>query len=276
MKMISGMLAKKLGMTQVFKEDGRRVPVTVLEAGPCQVQAVKAEGTDGYNAVQLGYDDTKENRIKKPQREYLKAKGLSPKRFVGEIRSEEATELKVGDTVTNNMFQKGDFVDLIATSKGKGFQGVVKRHGFAGGNASHGGGGMERRPGSIGQSSYPSRVFKGMKMPGHMGSDRITVQNVEVVEVNLEDNTVVVKGAVPGANGTYLIIRYAKKKPLAEREQPVEPEPEEEVVEVGAPAEEATQEAAPAQEAKPEEEKKEEAPEEKAAPQGEDKEGSKE
>ena len=227
--MISGMLAKKLGMTQVFKEDGVRVPVTVLEAGPCQVQAIKAEGTDGYNAVQLGYDDTKESRVKKPQREYLKAKGLTPKRFVKEIRSEEASEVKVGDNVTNSMFQKGDFVDITGVSKGKGFQGVVKRHGFSGGNASHGGHNMLRRPGSIGQSSYPSRVFKGMKMPGHMGVDQITVQNVEVIEVNVEDNTVVVKGAVPGSIGTYLVIKYAKKKPLAEREEPVEPEVEEEV-----------------------------------------------
>ena len=281
MKMISGMLAKKLGMTQVFREDGVRVPVTVLEAGPCQVQMVKAEGTDGYNAVQLGYDDTKEHRIKKPQREYLKAKGLSPKKFVKEIRSEEDPEVKVGDTVTNRMFQKGDFVDLIGISKGKGFQGVVKRHGFAGGAASHGDSSMERRPGSIGQSSYPSRVFKGMRGPGHMGTDQITVQNVEVVEVNLEDNTVVVKGAVPGANGTYLVIKYAKKKPLAEREQPIEPEPEEEVQaeevqEAAAPVETVVEDQAPEAEAAPEEEKKEEAAQAEAAPAEEDKEGSKE
>lgn len=271
--MISGMLGKKLGMTQIFEEDGVRVPVTVLEAGPCQVQSVKSEETDGYNAVQLGYEDTKEKRVKKPQREYLKAKNLTPKKFVKEIRSEEAAELKVGDQITNSIFQKGDFVDITGISKGKGFQGVVKRHGFAGSLGSHGGSSMQRRPGSIGQSSYPSRVFKGMKMPGHMGVDQITVQNVEIIEVNLEDNTVIVKGAVPGSNGTYLVIKYAKKKPLAEREEPVEPEVE--VTEEAAPEAEAVQaqetasaEAAPAAEEKPTEEA---APKEEVAPAAEEK-----
>ena len=282
--MILGMLGKKLGMTQVFKEDGARVSVTVIEAGPCQVQAVRNQKTDGYNAVQLGYEDTKEKRIKKPQREYLKAKGLVPKKFVKEIRIEEVAEVKVGDKITNRMFQKGDFLDVTGISKGKGFQGGVKRHGWRGGSETHGSM-SHRAPGSIGQSSFPSRVFKGMRMAGHMGTDNVTVQNLEVLEVNTEDNTVVVKGAVPGANGTYLVIRYAKKKSLAEREELIEPEevqeeaqPEEEAAQVAHPAaEEKTEESAEAKEEPQAEEAsepaKEEAPSEEAE---EDKEGSKE
>lgn len=216
--MIPGILGKKIGMTQVFEEDGGRVPVTVIEVGPCLVQAIKSPEKDGYNAVQLGYDDTKEKRVKKPQREYLKARNLKFKRFVREIRCDEAPEVKVGDEITNEIFQKGDFLDISGISKGKGFQGGVKRHGWAGGKATHGSM-SHRAPGSIGASAYPSRVFKGHAMPGHMGSNRVTVQNVEVVDVDTEKNTVAVRGAIPGASGTYLIIRYAKKKPVAPRQK---------------------------------------------------------
>lgn len=214
--MIPGILGKKIGMTQIFTEDGLKVAVTVLEAGPCTVQVVKVAETDGYNAVQLGYDETRESRVKKPQREYLKAKNLKPKKFVSEIRYEAVPDVNVGDEITNGIFQVGDMLDVIGTSKGKGFQGGMKRHNWNGGGDTHGSM-SHRAPGSIGQSSFPSRVFKGMRMAGHMGAAQITVQNLEVVEVNSEDNTVLVKGAVPGANGSYLVIKYAKKKKIAPR-----------------------------------------------------------
>ena len=204
-------------MTQVFEEDGARVSVTVLEAGPCLVQGVKTREKDGYDAVQMGYGDTKEKRVKKPQREYLKANNLKPKKFVREIRCSESPDVKMGDEVTNEIFQRGDFLDVTGVSKGKGFQGGMKRCGWSGGKESHGS--MSHRvPGSIGASAYPSRVIKGHGMPGHMGNKQVTVQNLEVVDVNTENNTVSVKGAVPGADGTYLVIRYAKKKCLAPRE----------------------------------------------------------
>lgn len=228
--MIPGILGKKVGMTQIFTDDGIKIPVTVIEAGPCVVQAVKIADKDGYNAVQLGYDNTSEKRVKKPQREYLRSKNINPKKFVSEIRLDDTPDVKTGDEVTNGMFQAGDLIDITGNSKGKGFQGGVRRWGWAGGSETHGSM-SHRAPGSIGQSSYPSRVFKGLRMAGHMGAGRKTVQNLEVVEVNTEDNTVLVKGAVPGPNGSYLVIRYAKKRPLAPRqaaeEVPVESAAEE-------------------------------------------------
>ena len=210
------LLGKKVGMTQIFSEDGVKIPVTVVEAGPCVVQAVKSLDKDGYNAVQIGFDDTKEARLKKPQREYIKAKKLKAKKFVREIRCAEAPEGKIGDEINVSIFQKGDFLDVTSRSKGKGFQGGMKRHGWSGGNATHGSM-SHRAPGSIGASSYPSRVFKGQSMPGHMGDAITTMQNVEVVDVNMENNTIVLKGSVSGANGGYLVIRYALKKTLAAR-----------------------------------------------------------
>lgn len=216
--MIPGMLGKKVGMTQVFDVDGRRIPVTVLEVGPCQVQAVMMGEKDGYNAVQMGYSETTEKHVNKPQREYLKAKKLSPRRFVREIRCDEAPEVQIGDELTNSIFQLGDYLDVTGVTKGKGFQGGMKRWGWGGGKETHGSM-SHRAPGSIGQSSYPSRVFKGMHMAGQMGNKQKTVQHLEVVDVNPDNNTVAVKGAVPGANGTYLIIKYSKKKPLADRVQ---------------------------------------------------------
>jgi len=214
--MIPGLLGKKIGMTQIFAADGTRVPVTVLKVGPCTVQAVKIAEKDGYNAVQMGFDDTKEKSLNKPQREYLKAKKLKPKRFVGEMRYTEAPDVKVGDELTNKIFQEGDFVDVTGVSKGKGFQGGVKRHKWAGGPESHGSM-SHRAPGSIGSSSYPSRVFKGLRMAGHMGNATSTAQNLEVVLVDAENDTIAVKGAVPGANGKYVTVRYALKKPVAPR-----------------------------------------------------------
>ncbi len=215
-KMISGMLGKKLGMTQIFSEEGARIPVTVIEAGPCVVQAVKVSEKGGYNAIQLGYDDVKEKSLKKPQREYLKAKSLKPKRFVREIRFKETPGLKIGDEVTNAILQIGDYLDIIGVSKGKGFQGGVKKYNWRGGNTSHGSM-FHRAPGSIGASSFPSRVMKGHGMPSHMGNERVTVQNLQVIDVNVENHTVAVRGAVPGPNGAYLVLRLAKKKTIAPR-----------------------------------------------------------
>ena len=223
--MVTGILGKKLGMTQMFDETGRKFPVTIVEAGPCVVQAVKNMKKDGYYAVQLGFDDVREKLLNKPQREYLKSKSLPSKRFVKEIRCEEEPAEKVGDVITVNTFQKGDYLDVVGTSKGKGFQGGMKRWGWSGGKQSHGS--MSHRvPGSIGASSYPSRVFKGQSGPGQMGNERVTTQNVKVLEVDTENDTVVLKGAVPGANGGYLIVRFARKKAIAERivPEPVEPE----------------------------------------------------
>lgn len=224
--MVPGILGKKIGMTQIFREDGIKVPVTVLEVGPCQVQAVRSGEKDGYNAVQLGYDDVREKRVKKPQRQYLKSKNLANKRFVREIRCAEAPDVKIGDNLTNRMLQVGDFIDVTGVSKGKGFQGGMKRCGWMGGVDTHGSM-SHRAPGSIGASSFPSRVMKGHGGAGQMGNERVTVQNLEVVDVDRENNTVAVKGAVPGAVGTYLIIKYALKKPLAPREE----QPEEEAAE---------------------------------------------
>ena len=227
--MVTGILGKKLGMTQIFTEKGQRIPVTVLEAGPCVVQCIKTIEKDGYVAVQLGYDDVREKRVNKPQREYLKAQGLKCKRYVREIRCEDASDIKVGDELNSDIFQKGDYLDIMGTSKGKGFQGGVKRHGWSGGRETHGSK-SHRGPGSIGASAYPSRVFKGHAGPGQMGNERVTVQHLKVVEIDGENDTVLVEGAVPGANGSYLVISFSRKRPIAPREvkeeAPEEPEVE--------------------------------------------------
>ena len=225
--MIPGLLGKKVGMTQIFNEDGDKIPVTVLEVGPCMVQAIKSNEKEGYVAVQIGYGDTKAKRVKKPQRSYIEANKLKPKKFVKEIRCDEVGDVKIGDEITNEIFQIGDYIDITGLSKGKGFQGGMKKYNWSGGRATHGSK-SHRAPGSIGASAYPSRVFKGHGMPSQMGNTRITVQNVKIVDVDVENNTIAVKGAVPGANGTYIVARYALKKPLAER-QVKEEKPEEEV-----------------------------------------------
>lgn len=214
--MIPGMLGKKLGMTQIFNEDGVRTCVTVIEVGPCTVQAVKTAEKEGYHAVQMGYSDIKEKSVKKPQKAYLKAKGLRTKRFVREIRVAADPEVKVGDEVTNSIFQTGDFLDVVGVSKGKGFQGGVKKYHWRGGHGSHGSM-FHRAPGSIGASSFPSRVMKGHGMPSHMGNKKTTVQNLKVIDVNTGNNTVAVRGAVPGPNGMFLILKLAKKKAVAPR-----------------------------------------------------------
>lgn len=224
--MINGILGKKIGMTQVFDEKGMWIPVTVIEAGPCIVQDVKTVSKHGYNAIQIGYGDKKEKRVKKPQREILKAKGLKAKRFVKEFRCEKEPELKTGDEVNVSVFQKGDFLDAIAISKGKGYQGGMKRCNWKGGCDTHGSM-SHRAPGSIGASTFPSKVDKGHGFPGQMGNEQVTVQNLEVVDVDDKAFTVTVKGAVPGANGNFVMLRFAKKKKLAPRKAKVEEQTQE-------------------------------------------------
>lgn len=201
-----GILGKKLGMTQIYREDGRAYPVTVIEAGPCCVIQVKTIEKDGYEAVKLGFIEGKEKKINKPEAGMFKKAGIKPYRILREFRT---GGLAVGDFVTVEKFAKGDKVDVSGVSKGKGFQGVMKRHNFSGGPKSHGST-FYRAPGSIGASSYPSRVWKNQKLPGHMGSERVTVKNIEVVEVKAEQNILLVMGAVPGANGTIVEIKKEK------------------------------------------------------------------
>jgi len=207
---VKGLIGKKLGMTSIYDENGVAVPVTVIEAGPCVVVQRKDNDKDGYSAVQLGFQDQKEQRLNKPAVGHFKKAGVEAKRVLKEFRIEE-TELNVGDVVDANAFAEVNYVDIIATGKGRGFQGVVKRYNFGGGRASHGGG-WTRKPGSIGMCEHPARVFKGKKMPGQMGSKRVTTQNLKVVQVRPEENLILVKGSVPGANGGIVTIKEALKK----------------------------------------------------------------
>ena len=194
-------------MTSLFDENGKNIPCTVIEAGPCVVTQVRTEEVDGYNALQLGFDDKAEKRTNKALQGHFKKAGSSAKKKVIEFQGFEE-EHKLGDEITVELFTEGEFVDVSATSKGKGFQGVVKRHGFAGvGQATHGQHNRLRAPGSIGAASYPARVFKGMRMAGRMGGEKVTVQNLRVLKVVPEKNLLVVKGAVPGHKNTYVIIQ---------------------------------------------------------------------
>jgi large subunit ribosomal protein L3 len=203
---MSGLIGKKVGMTSIFDDNGKNIPCTVIEAGPCIVTQVRTEEVDGYNALQLGFDDKAEKRANKAEMGHFKKAGSSTKKKVVEFRDFEG-EFKLGETVGVDVFVEGEFVDVSATSKGKGFQGVVKRHGFAGvGQATHGQHNRLRAPGSIGAASYPARVFKGMKMAGRMGGGRVTVQNLRVLKVVPEKNLLVVKGCVPGHKNAYLTI----------------------------------------------------------------------
>ncbi len=210
--MTPGILGKKIGMTQVFRSDGRAVPVTLLKAGPCVVVQRKTPNTDGYNAVQLGLVEyAKPRRASKPWSGHLKKAGVEGVKFLRELRLLPGDDdLKTGDRVLVDQFRPQDKVDVIGVSKGRGFAGLVKRHHFRGGDATHGSM-FHRAPGSIGASSFPSRVWPGQKMSGHMGVERVTVRNLEVVDVDAEDNVLVVKGAVPGPNGGYVIVRRAKR-----------------------------------------------------------------
>ncbi|MBT8179359.1 MAG: 50S ribosomal protein L3 [Eudoraea sp.] len=203
---MSGLIGKKIGMTSIFDDKGKNIPCTVIEAGPCIVTQVRTEEVDGYNALQLGFDDKAEKRANKAEMGHVKKAGTSPKKKVVEFRDFEG-EYKLGDTLGVDLFIEGEFVDVAATSKGKGFQGVVKRHGFAGvGQATHGQHNRLRAPGSIGAASYPSRVFKGMRMAGRMGGETVKVQNLRVVKVVPEKNLLVVKGCVPGHKNAYVTI----------------------------------------------------------------------
>src|SRR3990167_1878761 len=207
-----GLLGKKIGMTQIFDHDGNNIPVTVIEVGPCTILQVKKKETDGYQAIQLGFDPKKESRAIRAELGHFKKRGLKPMKFVREIRTENLEGIEVGKELHVNNFAVGDYIDVIGTSIGKGFQGVVKRHHFKGGGAGHSSM-FGRVAGSIGASSFPSRVVKGMRMPGHMGNERFTIQNLHVEKIDLENHLMAVHGAVPGHENSYLIIREALKKP---------------------------------------------------------------
>lgn len=199
-----GILGKKLGMTQIFTDDGKAIPVTVVEVGPCPVVQVKTREKDGYEAVKIGFSEVKkEKRVNKPTAGVFKKAGTKPHRILKEFHM---GNLKVGDLVTVERFGKGDAVSVTGISKGKGFQGVMKRHNYAGGPGSHGSM-FNRAPGSIGASSFPSRVWKNKGLPGHMGSESITVKNLTIVDVKVDQNLLMIKGAVPGARGSYVEIR---------------------------------------------------------------------
>jgi large subunit ribosomal protein L3 len=207
------LLGKKLGMAQLFDAKGNCIGVTVIEVGPCVVLQKKTGKADGYEAYQLGFGELKEKGATKPMIGHCKKAGSPPMRFIREFRPEAGgVELNVGDKITVKEFQAGQFVDVIGTSKGKGFQGVVRRHKFAGGPASHGQKGWFRRPGAIGERLFPGRVFRGQRMPGHMGNRRVTTQNLRVIQVRESENLLLVEGAVPGARGALVVVRHAKKK----------------------------------------------------------------
>jgi large subunit ribosomal protein L3 len=200
-----GLIGKKIGMTSIFSEEGKNIPCTILEVGPCKVTQVKTEEIDGYSAIQLGFADQKESRVSKAALGHFKKADSTPLKKLIEFPAD--TDVALGDVVNVEIFEEGDFVTVTGTSKGKGFQGVVKRHNFRGvGDATHGQHNRLRAPGSIGAASYPARVFKGMRMAGQMGNDRIKVENLQVLRVLADKNMIVVKGAVPGANNSYIII----------------------------------------------------------------------
>ena len=202
-----GLIGKKIGMTSVFSADGKNVPCTVIEVGPCEVTQVKTVATDGYDALQLGFEVIKEKHLTKPMAGHFAKAGVAPKRHLAEFKG-FGEEYKLGDKITVDLFTESDFVDIIGKSKGKGYQGVVKRHGFGGvGQATHGQHNRLRKPGSIGACSTPARVFKGMRMGGRMGGDRVTVENLEVLKVIPENNLLLVKGSVPVSKGSYVIIQ---------------------------------------------------------------------
>ena len=204
------LIGKKVGMTQIFDEQGKVIPVTAIEAGPCTVVQVKTVETDGYNAIQLGFGDVKEHKVIKPVKGHYTKVNLTPKKHLREFRVDSVEEVKVGDELKADTFTAGDKLDIQGTSKGKGFQGVIKRHGQSRGPMGHGSM-YHRRPGSMGSTTTPGRVFKGKRLPGHMGHVTVTIQNLEVVRVDLDKNVVLVKGSVPGANGAILKLKTSVK-----------------------------------------------------------------
>ena len=210
--MQKGLIGKKLGMTQLFDEKGNVVPVTVLEVGPCAVVQKKTNEKDGYEAVQLGYGDVKLSRVNKPMKGHFAKADVAPKKALREFRLADTSSLNVGDVLKADIFAAGEKVDVSGTSKGKGYAGAIKRWNFGRLKETHGTGPVARHQGSMGACSDPSRVFKGKKMPGHLGAEKVTVQNLDVVKVDAENNLIAVKGAVPGAKGGYIVITNAVKK----------------------------------------------------------------
>jgi large subunit ribosomal protein L3 len=210
--MSPGILGKKIAMTQVFRPDGQVVPVTLVKAGPCVVVQRKTPATDGYDAVQLGFMEyVKATRINKPETGHIKKAGAEGVRFLKELRlGPGSSDLKTGDRVLASDFKPAEKLDVIGVSKGRGFASVIKRHNFRGGPGGHGSM-FGRAPGSIGGSSFPSRVFPGMRMAGHMGTDQVTVRNLEIVQIDADENVIAIKGAVPGPNGSYVLLRRSKK-----------------------------------------------------------------
>ena len=202
---MAGLIGKKIGMTSMFSQEGKNIPCTIIEAGPCTVTQIKTEESDGYSALQIAFDNQKDSRLSKALLGHLKKAGASASKKIAEISFN--SDHSMGDTLNVDLFAEGDFVTVVGNSKGKGFQGVVKRHGFAGvGDATHGQHNRLRAPGSIGAASYPARVFKGMRMAGQMGNARVKVENLQVMRVMSEKNIMIVKGAVPGAKNSYIII----------------------------------------------------------------------
>ena len=208
--MNKGIIGRKVGMTQIFDENGNVIPVTVIEAGPCPVVQVKTVETDGYNAVQLGFGEVKEKKVNKPEKGHFTKVKVTPVKHLREFRLADVSNVKPGDEIKADIFQAGEAVDIQGTTKGKGFQGVIKRHGQHRGPMGHGSM-YHRRPGSMGPTSTPGRVFKGKKLPGHMGVETVTIQNLKVVRVDMDKNVILVKGSVPGNKGAILKIKDAYK-----------------------------------------------------------------
>ena len=208
--MKKGIIAKKIGMTQIFDESGKVIPVTVVEAGPCVVAQIKTVETDGYNAVQLGFGDVKESKLNRPERGHFKKANVALKKHLREFRLDSLEGIKVGDEIKADTFEAGEKVDIQGKTKGKGFQGVIKRHGQSRGPMGHGSM-YHRRPGSMGSTSTPGRVFKGKKLPGHMGVQTVTIQNLDVVRVDMDKNVILIKGSVPGPKGAILKIKSSVK-----------------------------------------------------------------
>lgn len=209
---MKGIIGRKVGMTQVFDETGEVIPVTVIKAGPCYVTQVKTEETDGYNAVQLGFEEVPPRKLNLPLLGHLKRAGVPPLRHLREFRAKDAAEYSPGQKITVEVFSPGDHVDVVGTSKGRGFAGGVKRYGFGGGPKTHGQSDRHRAPGSVGSGTTPGRVWKGKRMAGHMGNRRVTAQNLTVVRVDAERNLLVVKGPVPGPRNGLLVIKEARKQ----------------------------------------------------------------
>ena len=209
--MLTALLGRKIGMTQVFGDDGQMIPVTLVRSGPCSVMQVKTAETDGYSALQLGFEDKKRSRANNPETGHAKRAGVEPKKWIREVAWDGEGDYSLGDQVGVEIFNDIPAVDVIGTTKGKGFAGTIKRHGFHGGPKTHGQSDRWRAPGSIGQAADPARVFKGTRMPGHLGHARHTARNLSVVKVDTNSNLLLIKGAVPGPNGSYLIIRKTNK-----------------------------------------------------------------